>query len=650
MVEPLTAAVVLAPALKHSLDRLARSFTLGAEKMAKSLVDQAVVELRIGFSNYFTTSFNKCRCFKSLLNANQPLDLVENYIHVTLSLGQKRLTDDELIFKIPELKSIVIMGLAGSGKSMFMKYLTMRYFAGLNDIAPLFVELRHVNSLTNPDLLSYIRSSATGKTSGITQEKFEIALRAGGLLLVLDGFDEINHAHRDNIQAQILNIQKDFPSTPIVLSSRPDDRFGSWQTFYGYKVDKLTEEQCITLIRGLEYDDGVKKRFEKEVSHRLYSSHKSFLSSPLLTTIMLLTFEDFAEVPDKMHLFYSQAFDTLFQKHDAHKEQFQRKTHTTLVRDDFKATFAAFSAFSYVEQLFSFDDDQLMRTAKQALTYMKQTNESFKSSVTEKQFIDDLLESVCMLQRDGLDTNYVHRSFQEYFAALFVTSIHGEMVGNFLNYYACRWNDSVIVMARDMARQTVEQEWVIPAITKLQAELALGEGKSCVSIFSKMFPSLTVRKLGEELKFNNGAMNLEIVGLIESLARLYPEYISPQSLFKPLDGLDVKTAKKLWCSKIVSQKPRSEEFSNFFKRKVSEFSEYPELEITLNEDDNWWLEAVGYNKYLENLIIGLQKVHQDVSKRAKKHTSILETLLPKSKPTIVQRKRAKNTRAVKAKA
>ena len=63
------------------------------------------------------------------------------------------------------------------------------------------------------------------------------------------------------------------------------------------------------------------QKFIDNVKKHLYDKHKSFLSNPLLTTMMLLTFDQFAEIPEKMFLFYEQAFDTLFLKHDATKRR-----------------------------------------------------------------------------------------------------------------------------------------------------------------------------------------------------------------------------------------------------------------------------------------------------------------------------------------
>ncbi len=80
---------------------------------------------------------------------------------------------------------------------------------------------------------------------------------------------------------------------------------------------------------------------------------------------MLLTYEEFAEIPHKMHAFYGQAFDTLFQKHDAQKEQYQRKTHTQLTRESFKECFSVFCAMTYLEQRFSFSEEELSQSCEQ---------------------------------------------------------------------------------------------------------------------------------------------------------------------------------------------------------------------------------------------------------------------------------------------
>lgn len=405
-------AAATAPAVKAALSEFGKTIAQGTGKLTRAAVDRAIVALQIGFEEYLNTSYNKCRYFKTILNPQQPQLVLDRYVNVTLTCGRESVRDDDLLNSIQSRQRIVVTGLAGSGKSMFIKYITVRSFEYAPGYVPLFVELRHINALTEPNLLTFIRSSCTSKLASITETQFDLSLHSGALMLILDGFDELNVELRENIERQILDIQKDFPKAMVVVSSRPDERFNSWSSYFVYKVDKLSKSQVEKLIQSLDYDNGVRRRFLREVKSSLYESHESFLSSPLLASIMLLTYEEFAEIPQKMHAFYGQAFDTLLQKHDAQKEQYQRKTYTGLSREDFRRLFAAFCAMTYLEQRYSFTDDQLLEAANNATKYIRQTTPDFDSKVTGKKFIQDLFESVCMIQRDGTEISFVHRSFR----------------------------------------------------------------------------------------------------------------------------------------------------------------------------------------------------------------------------------------------
>ena len=277
---------------------------------------------------------------KTLLSQDRPLALLDIYVHLLLDCKDHHVTDDGLIEDLATYRRVVITGLAGCGKSMFMKYLTICRFENPRGMIPLFVELRQLNSLTSKNLLSYIHQSCASGSKSVTYDQFELALRAGGLLLILDGFDEIDFAHRDAISEQILNVSINYPQVPVVLSSRPDEKFASWQDFYTFTIGALSKVKVLELIDKINYDEEIKGRFKREVDRHLYEAHKSFLSSPLLSSIMLLTYEQFAEIPNKIHIFYEQAFAALFRRHDAQKSQFIRKTYANLAIDDFRAFFS----------------------------------------------------------------------------------------------------------------------------------------------------------------------------------------------------------------------------------------------------------------------------------------------------------------------
>ena len=89
----------------------------------------------------------------------------------------------------------------------------------------------------------------------------------------------------------------------ILISSRPDSRFSSWEEFYRYGVKPLTKKKALNLIGQLEYDQELKDKFLIALDENLYEDHESFSSNPLLLTMMLLTYEQIAEIPNKIHLF-----------------------------------------------------------------------------------------------------------------------------------------------------------------------------------------------------------------------------------------------------------------------------------------------------------------------------------------------------------
>src|SRR5690348_3196213 len=64
--------------------------------------------------------------------------------------------------------------------------------------------------------------------------------------------------------------------------------------------------------------------------------------------------------------------------------------------------FATFCAFTYLEQKFSFLDKELDRYVADGLSFNRM------SPKTAANVIRDLHECICMLQKDGLHTTFVH--------------------------------------------------------------------------------------------------------------------------------------------------------------------------------------------------------------------------------------------------
>ncbi|MFA0404669.1 NACHT domain-containing NTPase, partial [Vibrio sp. 10N.222.52.C12] len=275
------------------------------------------------------------------------------------------------------------------------------------------------------------------------------------------GFDELDINLRNDYEKQIIGLTDKYHNIKILISTRYDSRFNSWQEFHSYTVLPLDKEKSKTLISKLNYDRQVKSKFLISLENELYEKHQSFASNPLLLTMMLLTYEQIAEIPNKIHLFYEQAFLTLFNKHDSIKNLYKRKSYTNLALDQFKRVMASFSIISYSENKYYFEHEAIIPLLEKSLRLVD-------VKVDPVSYLKDLIENVCILQRDGTGYTFTHRSFQEYFSAIFLVNMSNSNKFGIIDKISnLNHNDDIIYMVYDMNPDMLVKEWIIPKMEEL---------------------------------------------------------------------------------------------------------------------------------------------------------------------------------------
>ena len=247
----------------------------------------------------------------------------------------------------------------------------------------------------------------------------------------------------------------------MIVSGRTDDRFQSWQDFSNFSVMPLEQGKVIELIEMTKFEQTSKTKFIRLLKDRsFFQQHRSFLSRPLLALMMLMTFDQFASIPEKIYIFYDQAFETLFAKHDATKEAFKRRMHSDLPMDVFKNHLASFCIASYVDTKVEF-------THAEVLEYVKKAIGMQNSSTDAACFLRDLLESVCILQKEGTSYVFSHRTFQEFFAAYWLARVSPSYIPRLVPMLALRHSDSVIKMLFDMNQDVLEKELIVPNLNRI---------------------------------------------------------------------------------------------------------------------------------------------------------------------------------------
>lgn len=414
----------------------------------------------VDYGPHIRYSFEKCQHVRTLLNRDRPIPLMDIFIGTDFKCGDKYSDHISTLEQIYDNRRALITGTGGGGKTMFMKYIWCCFFERPFNRIPLFIELRNFNGNTKDSFYSFLFRTAVSDQHA-EQSEFNRALFDGNFCLILDGFDEVPEDSKPFCEAAILDIAARALNAIIVVSGRQDDRFSGWTLFQEYRVQPLDIKKTVELISKLDFDKKIKSKFISRVKKDLFKTHKSFLSNPLLSTMMLLTFDQFADIPDKIHLFYDQAFYTLFSRHDATKEGFKRRILSGLSVDVFKEILSLFCLVSYFDYTYEFDDASVLSVTRKALKISGR-------DVDADKFLRDLIESVCILQRDGLSITFTHRSFQEFFCANALVNVVPAQIRQLMpKILSGRPSDSVSMMCMDMNRDLVESQLLIPSVKSI---------------------------------------------------------------------------------------------------------------------------------------------------------------------------------------
>lgn len=396
--------------MSQALTELVTKFLGRVRETSVSAYSKAHSYLLEDFSEYLEATLKRCSTVRTIINKDKSFELRDIYVHGVFKDSDESLSDADIIQKFRDCQHSVVLGFGGIGKTVFMKYLWLCVFDNPHGKIPVFIELRRLNQITDPDLKTYIRGTITANRSALDEAVFAKFLEEGRFSFVLDGFDELLDSKKAIVADEILSLSHSFPRNSIIVSSRNDDRFQSWQSFCIYRANSFSRAQVLELISKIPYEKSTKKKFVSDVVLKNYDEFQSFLSTPLLSLMMLMTYSQFGEVPNKRHIFYRYAFMTLYSWHDSSKEAFNRQRQTGLLLDQFEKAFSIFCLISYIDGSVSFDFGSI-------LSYLEKAKKYLEFDYDSRIFLNEIVDNVNLLYVDGDQYLFTHRSLQEYFAA-----------------------------------------------------------------------------------------------------------------------------------------------------------------------------------------------------------------------------------------
>ena len=531
-----------------------------ADASAKDAIDYGDA-----YEEYLRNTRNKYSKIKTLIYRRVPKELYSFYECIGVNYNGETVDSSQVENLLEKERKIIITGTGGIGKSTLFKHLYLNTIEETGYI-PVLIELRNLNSCDIKDISikNAIFENLTRNGFALSEHYFDYSMKMGGYVIFFDGFDEINRDRISIVSDGIRSVCDQYGENHYLVSSRPSDSFIGWNDFAEMTAQKLTKQQALSLINKIEFDPKTKSNFSKELESHLYDKYESFASNPLLLTIMLLTYSDHAVFPEKLNDFYEQAFSTLFNMHDATKESYVRDIRSDLGCEDFKTIFSYICFKSYFAGEYQFTETGLREHIQKA----KEKFGNIRFSVDDYQ--EDLTLSVCMLVKEGLVFRFAHRSFQEYFAALYTCKLPDEiqekLLTNWMKESHTTRTDSYFDMLFNMQGEKVNKVVFAPGIKKLR-RLYNEQGYS-IGLFKTLFDGVIPRKKVQDEKENTLALRIKddylcsILMLVTKLnGYVYPsdQQENENEIISQLLGEDHKNNGKLIsfddAVKIVGEKP-----------------------------------------------------------------------------------------------
>ncbi len=465
--------------LRNAGDKLAELFESiiieAAGKKRKTVVNAVKT-----FNTYLEKAFKRYSCEKTLLDPNNYFNITDFYISNSIKFGATIIENPTVEILTKTSNHLIIQGTAGSGKSTLLKYLFIKASERVSNSEVVPILVAKLNRYRGESIIDFVLKTVQEFDSKITLEEINSNFSKGSLLLLIDGIDEIKHEYRVEFNLKLESFLNNYDRAPIIITSRPIDDFMQYSSFIIGEICPFTIKQSIAFVEKQKWDDVKKQRFlndirfyySRELNYdnyrkcpefvNIYDKYRQFISNPLLLIILLVTYTPNNFFPENRIKLYQKIYETLAKRHDS-KKGLIKEYHTHLSFDDFYDCFAEFCALTYEDNILEFGYQELK-------SYTKRIKTCEKRILTED-FIADLKDNICLIRQDGDKYYFIHRSFQEYFAAVHYLNVIDNQYLHIVDVFKNRdvAGDETLAMLYEMDCKKVRQLIFRPFLAPIMA-------------------------------------------------------------------------------------------------------------------------------------------------------------------------------------
>lgn len=393
---------------------------------------------------------------------------IEDFYYPSKLAGQNAGDPIAAIEDLPE-GNLVVEGIVGQGKSMFMRYLACSALRSESPKTriPIFIELQKISDKTN--LKDSIYENLRSLGLQIDDASFGHLAKLGVLVFFLDGFDEIPEACVGGVIQEVESLQVRYPESKIIVSSRPHNHIQNLVGFEVLNLVPLESGDYDGFLRNLKIDS-VKRIAVIDAISTSTGSVQEIISTPLMLTLVVWVYESEHEIPATLSQFFEKLFHVVFTRHDSLKAGFTREHHSGLSESKLLTLFEAFCFMT------------IQDGHGRSLT-RSDFNDAFQAAIEftdgcecgVENFRKDIVRVACLMLEEGIDlTTFLHKSILDYYAAAFVLHCTEELSGMFYQsaYQSYSQWKHVLDFLKSVDTYRYSKFYILPNFKIVQQELS----------------------------------------------------------------------------------------------------------------------------------------------------------------------------------
>ena len=330
--------------------------------LGNNIKDEYLFIYKNGLIDYINNFYEKYSSIKTFIYRDEKVNFYDIYYPIKIQNKKKSIEINDFNEIFENYQYLTIIGNAGSGKSMLTKHIFLSSAENCKRI-PIIIELRNLNNC-NETIEEYITRIISQNKISPNYKITERILKEGNFIFLLDGYDEIYSENKNKITTDIENFVDRYNKNVFIVTSRPGANAESLSRFDNFEVQSLEEFEIHEFIKmqlRLQENDELERKIMYEINKHENDEYREYLSSPLLLSMFIFTFNNYPELPKQKSKFYWNVFDTLCSKHDSFTKAggWQHERKSGLKNDELEIVLKRFSYVSLFDGKYNFDKEYL---------------------------------------------------------------------------------------------------------------------------------------------------------------------------------------------------------------------------------------------------------------------------------------------------